>query len=86
MSSDTKPPALVLKAPFNIGGQFYIIEGTTEAGSTVFINDEEVDVESNGHFKKLIGLNKIGRNSEVVKAVDPAGNQTVQSQTVLVEE
>jgi hypothetical protein len=86
MSSDTKPPALVLKAPFNIGGQFYIIEGTTEAGSTVFINDEEVDVESNGHFKKLIGLNKIGRNSVIVKAVDPAGNQTVQSQTVLVEE
>lgn len=85
-SADTTPPALVLKAPFNIGGQFFIIEGTTEPGSTVFINDEEVDVESNGHFKKLISFNKVGRNAVVVKAVDPAGNQTVQSQTVIVEE
>ncbi|HXG57621.1 MAG TPA: hypothetical protein VNL91_01190 [Thermoanaerobaculia bacterium] len=85
-SADTMPPVLTLKAPFGIGGQFYIIEGTTEPGSTVFINDEEVDVESNGHFKKLVSFNKTGRNAVIVKAVDPAGNQTVQSQTVLVEE
>jgi hypothetical protein len=83
---DTTPPVLTLKAPFNIGGQFYIIEGTTEPGATVFINDEEVDVESNGHFKKLVSFNKVGPNAVIVKAVDPAGNQTVQSQTVLVEE
>jgi hypothetical protein len=83
---DTTPPPLTLKAPFNIGGQFYIIEGTTEPGATVFINDEEVDVESNGHFKKLVSFNKVGQNSVVVKAVDAAGNQSVQSQTVLVEE
>jgi hypothetical protein len=84
--TDTTPPALTLKAPFNIGGQFYIIEGTTEPGATVFINEEEVDVESNGHFKKLVSFNKVGPNAVIVKAVDPAGNQTVQSQTVLVEE
>lgn len=84
--NDTTPPALTLKAPFNIGGQFYIIEGNTEPGATVFINDEEVDVESNGHFKKLVSFNKVGPNAVIVKAVDPAGNQTVQSQTVLVEE
>jgi type II secretory pathway pseudopilin PulG len=83
---DTTPPPLTLKAPFNIGGQFYIIEGQTESGATVFINDEEVDVESSGHFKKLVSFNKVGQNSVVVKAVDAAGNQTVQSQTVLVEE
>ena len=50
------------------------------------VNDEEVDVESNGHFKKLISFNKIGRNSVVVKAVNAAGKQTIQSETVLVEE
>lgn len=86
MGGDKTPPVLSLKAPFNIGGQFYTIEGTTEPGATVFINDEEVDVESNGHFKKLVSFNKVGPNAVVVKAVDPAGNQTVQSQTVLVEE
>ncbi len=86
LEGDKTPPPLTLKAPFNIGGQFYIIEGTTEPGATVFINDEEVDVESNGHFKKLVSFNKVGPNAVIVKAVDPAGNQTVQSQTVLVEE
>ncbi|MBV8516028.1 MAG: FecR domain-containing protein [Acidobacteria bacterium] len=85
-STDTTPPVLHLKAPFKLGGQFYMIAGSTEPGATIFINDEEVDVESNGSFQKLVSFNKIGRNAVVVKAVDPAGNQTVQSQSVLVEE
>jgi hypothetical protein len=85
-ASDTTPPVLTLKRPYPIGGPFYMIEGTTEPGATVFINDEEVDVESNGHFKKLVSFNKVGRNAVIVKAVDPAGNATVQSETVLVEE
>jgi hypothetical protein len=63
-----------------------MIEGTTEPGATVLINDEEVDVESNGHFKKIVSFNKIGRNAVVVKAINPAGIQAVQSETVLVEE
>jgi Glucodextranase, domain B/FecR protein len=85
-ANDTTPPVLTLKNPYPIGGQFFIIEGTTEPGATVFINNEEVEVESNGHFKKLISLNKVGRNDIVIKAVDPAGNPTIQSQTVLVNE
>jgi hypothetical protein len=82
----TPPPKLQLKAPFSVGSEFYIIEGMTDAGSTVFINDEEVDVESDGHFKKIVSFKRIGRNVVVVKAVSPSGVQTVQSQTVLVEE
>ena len=84
--ADNIPPTLQLNKPNPIGGPFFMIEGTTEPGSTVFINDEEVDVESNGHFKKLVSFNKTGANSVVVKAVDPAGNQTVKSETVFVEE
>jgi hypothetical protein len=83
---DTAPPELNLKSPFGVGGPNYIIEGTTEPGATVFINNEEVEVESSGHFKKLITLAKIGRNDIIVKAVDPAGNPTVKSQTVIVSE
>ncbi|HEY2829041.1 MAG TPA: FecR domain-containing protein [Thermoanaerobaculia bacterium] len=85
-SADSQPPPLALKAPFNIGGQFYIIEGQTEPGATVFVNDEEADVETSGHFKKLVSFNKVGQNTVIVKAVDAAGNQTVKSQVVLVEE
>ena len=85
-STDKTPPPLQLKAPFKLGGQFYMIAGKTEPGATIFINEEEVDVESDGSFQKLVSFNKIGQNAVVIKAVDAAGNQKVESQTVLVEE
>jgi hypothetical protein len=85
-ATDRTAPPLQLNKPYSIGGPFFMVEGTTEAGSTVFINDEEVDVEGNGHFKKLVSFNKTGQNAIVVKAVDPSGNQTVKSETVYVEE
>jgi hypothetical protein len=83
---DRTPPVLRMKAPFHVGGQFYTIAGVTEPGATVFINDEEVDVESGGGFQKLVAFEKMGRNVVVIKAVDPAGNQKVESQFVIVEE
>jgi hypothetical protein len=86
INQEAAPPVLQLKKPYPIGGPFYMIEGTTDPGATVFINDEEVDVESNGHFKKLVSFSKVGRNSVVVKAVNAAGKSTIQSETVLVEE
>jgi hypothetical protein len=85
-SVDNTPPPLTLNRPSSIGGPFFMVEGSTEPGATVFINDEEVDVEATGHFKKLVSFNKAGQNAVVVKAVDPAGNQTVKSETVFVEE
>ncbi len=84
--TDREPPRLTLKPPFHYGDQFYTIAGATEPGATVFVNDEEADVQSNGSFVKLVAFSKVGRNVVVIKAVDPAGNQTVQSQVVLVEE
>lgn len=86
ITADREPPKLQLNKPYSIGGPFFMIEGTTEPGATVFINEEEVDVESNGHFKKLVSFNKTGANAVVVKAIDAAGNQTVKSETVFVEE
>jgi Glucodextranase, domain B/FecR protein len=85
-TGDKTPPRLQLKPAFHVGSQFFTISGTTEPGATVFINDEEVDVESTGTFQKVISFPKIGRNDVVVKAVDAEGNQTVQSQTVIVPE
>lgn len=85
-TQDRTPPVLRMKNPFHVGGQFYTIAGTTEPGATVFINDEEVDVESGGGFQKLVAFEKVGRNVVVIKAVDPAGNQKVESQIVIVEE
>jgi hypothetical protein len=83
---DVAPPSLVLKRPYPLGGPFYMIEGNTDAGATVTINDEDVEVESSGHFKKLVSFNKIGRNAVVVKAVNASGKAQVQSVSVVVEE
>jgi hypothetical protein len=85
-SNDKAAPPLVLKQPFLVGSQFYIIAGSTEPGATVFVNDEEVDVDSNGAFQKLVSFGKLGPNTVVIKAADAAGNTTVKSQTVIVEE
>lgn len=85
-TADNDPPVLRLNKPASIGGPFFMVEGMTEPGATVFINDEEVDVESNGHFKKLVSFNRAGSNAVVVKAVDAAGNQTVKSEPVFVED
>ena len=85
-NGDSPAPSLVLKKPYPLGGPFYMIEGTTDAGATVTINDEDVEVQSTGQFKKLVSFNKIGRNAVVVKAVNAAGKPTVQSISVVVEE
>jgi hypothetical protein len=85
-TTDRTKPVLTMKKPFSVGGPNFIISGTTEPGATVFINDEEADVESTGVFQKLLTFNKVGRNTVVIKASDAAGNQTVESQTVIVEE
>lgn len=87
LETDKSPPALQVKRPFNIGGQFYLIEGKVEPGASVFINDEEIaDVNTDGTFKKLISLEQVGWNSVVIKAVDLAGNQSVQRERVYSEE
>ncbi|HVR41051.1 MAG TPA: FecR domain-containing protein [Thermoanaerobaculia bacterium] len=85
-SDDHTPPRLTLKPAFHLGGAFFNIGGSTEPGATVFINNEEADVKSDGSFEKLVTFNKVGRNAVVIKAIDPAGNQTVQSQTVIIQE
>lgn len=83
---DQEPPSLSVKSPIPFGGEFYLIEGQAEPGASVFVNDLEVEVSSDGSFRKLISFGKVGYNDVIVKAVDPAGNQTVKRERVLVEE
>lgn len=85
-AGDRTPPSLELAKPFNIGGAYYMIEGQAEPGSTVFVNDEEVEVGADGAFKKLVSFTQVGWNAVVVKAVDPAGNETVRRERVQVKD
>jgi hypothetical protein len=84
--AEKNPPALTLAKPFQISSQFYIIEGKTDPGTTVFVGSDEADVESDGRFKKLVSFTKVGSQTVVVKAVSPAGLQTIQTQKVFVDE
>jgi hypothetical protein len=85
-SGDNCPqPKLKLKAPYHVGSEFFIFEGDTDPGATVFVNDEEVDVDSSGHFKKLYSVKKVGQNTVVIKAVNACGKQSTEQQTVIYE-
>ena len=81
---DHTPPELEVE-PARQMGQLFIIEGRTEVGATVTINDEPVDVDADGHFRKAIEVADDGWNDLVVAAVDPAGNRTERRQRVFVE-
>ncbi|HUP63890.1 MAG TPA: hypothetical protein VM557_01245 [Thermoanaerobaculia bacterium] len=83
---DKTPPSLELKKPFRFGGQYYLFEGKVEPGASLFVDDEEIPVETDGTFKKLISFSKLGWNTVVVRAVDPSGNQTVLRENVNVVE
>ena len=85
-STDKTPPALELKKPTSLGGQFYLIEGKAEPGATVFVDDLEINVEPDGTFRKLVSFTKVGLNTVVVRAVDPATNQSLQRVPIFVEE
>lgn len=85
-SSDRIPPSLELDRPFNIGGAYYMIQGRAEPGTTVFVNDDEADTVADGSFRKLVSFTSVGWNTVVVKAVDPAGNETVRTERVHVKD
>jgi len=82
--TDTTPPKLEVQRPTQMGN-FFLVQGTTEAGATVTVNGEPVDVGADGTFKKAVALSREGWNTIVIRATDPAGNTTEDRKTVFVE-
>lgn len=81
---DDTPPALEINKP-NESDTFYgnsqrqiVIQGTTEAGAVVNINDRLVAVDAEGQFEYATSLNE-GENKFNIKATDSAGNATEKS-------
>lgn len=66
-------------------GNIYIVEGKTEPGATVTINEEAVKVEADGTFKKLVQFAKDGWSSVEVRVSDAWGNEATLNEPVLVE-
>ncbi len=53
-----------------------IVEGDVEAGTTVIINGETVDVDEGGHYSHEVRVRR-GLTQIEIHAIDPQGNRTV---------
>ena len=78
---NTKPPSLNINSPSDGSGFFgstqaqVTIQGTTDSGSGITINDRIVSVDDNGNFSYSTTLNS-GSNQFKIIATDQAGNTT----------
>jgi len=81
---DQVPPELEISPPQQLGHMF-ILEGFTEVGTTVTVNGEEVELDSDGHFRKAVEVFEEGWTDLVVVAIDPSGNRTERRERVFVE-
>jgi hypothetical protein len=87
LTFNNKPPALTIVSPAD-GTSFFgsnqrqiTIQGTTDTGSQVVINDRIISVDDNGSFQYTTTLND-GANLFTVKATDQAGNSTQKDITL----
>jgi len=73
---DRTPPPIEIFNAYPLG-EYFLISGKTEPGATLTVNNQIWDVQSDGSFKDLLQLRKYGINIVVFRAVDAAGNATV---------
>ncbi|MCP3978222.1 MAG: hypothetical protein GY716_02665 [bacterium] len=79
---DSVPPALDVEFPTGvIEMQNFLLRGSAEPGSRVFVGDQPVSIEESGAFELALQLER-GLNVIVVEAVDSAGNIAYESQLI----
>jgi hypothetical protein len=84
---DNKPPALSIDSPgdgskfFGSGQRQVTIQGTTDSGANITINERIVSVDESGKFQYTFTLNS-GDNKLTVKSVDQSGNSTEKEITL----
>ncbi|HZZ98441.1 MAG TPA: Ig-like domain-containing protein [Candidatus Saccharimonadia bacterium] len=78
---DTTPPALTVTQPtdgsvVNLARQqLATVAGTSEANVKIYLNDKLLFTDTTGNFSGTYQLQQ-GDNNLIVRAVDPAGNET----------
>lgn len=84
---DNKPPILSIDSPtdgskfFGSGQRQITIQGLTDSGANITINERIVSVDDSGQFQYTLTLGN-GDNKFIVKSVDPAGNYTEKEITL----
>jgi cytoskeletal protein RodZ len=81
------PPKLEVKSPtdnIKVEGDSLVVEGKTDAGADVFINDVSIGVDPDGNFKEKISLQE-GLNLVKVSAKNKMNKTTQTTKTVLAK-
>lgn len=88
MSSLNRPPALELASPAAdqmVGSSTILVKGKTEAGASVYLNDQPIMVDAEGNFLENLSLGP-GANQLSIKAINKFGRDTVVSRSVFLTE
>jgi hypothetical protein len=66
-------------------GQMIVINGETEPGAALWVDDNKIDVYGDGSFNAVVRLRREGLNEVLLVAQDNAGNETKLTRTAFVE-
>jgi cytoskeletal protein RodZ len=83
----TAPPRLTVNSPkdnVNISSSSTTVDGTTDNGATVTINDVEIGTDQAGNFKEKISLQN-GVNVIHIKSQNKLGKYTEQTKTIVAQ-
>jgi len=80
-ASGGAPPPLTIDL-LDVRSQILQIKGRTEAGGSVTVNGQRVDVQSDGSFNEFITLERLGKQTVVVRATGLNGGVKVEQRTI----
>jgi hypothetical protein len=78
------PPPVLVVEPLDIRMNIVQVKGRTEPGATVTVNGQRVDVASDGAFNEFITLEKVGRQTVVIRATGINGGVHEEKRPVVV--
>lgn len=88
VSSLRRPPELRLLSPAADGAvhsSLLVVEGTTESGASVFLNNQEIVVDSSGVFRENLSLGP-GTNQLIIRSVNKFDKETVITRSIALVE
>lgn len=82
-SAGGPPPPLVVDA-LDVRTNILQVKGRTEAGATVTVNGQAVDVQEDGSFNEYITLDKPGRQTVTIRSTGLSGGVREEKRAVVV--